>query len=85
MYYVKFLTLLKFLKFLMSVNYSKVCYATGLTGADNLVSGNQAAVECAMKAQGARLATFINQAELDAFSNAAGYSSDTYWMGRLLK
>jgi hypothetical protein len=61
--------------------YSKVCYAVSLSGSDHLVSGIEASVQCSIKAQGSRLATFLTQAEIDAFGNLDGYSSDSYWIG----
>ena len=59
--------------------YSKVCYYLGLSGSGNLASGVQAAVRCAMKGQGARLAVTLSQSDLNTLKPPS--SSDKYWMG----
>ena len=72
--------LIKYLNF----RYSKICYATSLKGS-HIVTGIQASVQCALKAQGARLATFLSLSELQAFTSLDGFSSvdaDGYWLGK---
>ena len=51
----------------------------GLSGSGHLASGIQAAVQCATKGQGARLAVTFSQSELDSLKPSS--PSDKYWMG----
>ena len=60
---------------------SKICFDVGLSG--HLLTGIQAAVTCARKEQGARLAVFLSESELDAFKALDQYSADhSYWLGK---
>ena len=60
---------------------SKICFDVGLSG--HLLTGIQAAVTCAGKEQGARLAVFLSESELDAFKALDQYSADhSYWLGK---
>ena len=48
-----------------------------------MLTGIQAAVTCARKEQGARLAVFLSESELDAFKALDQYSADhSYWLGK---
>ena len=60
---------------------SKICFDVGLSG--HLLTGIQAAVTCAGREQGARLAVFLSESEVDAFKALDGYSADhSYWLGK---